>query len=203
MPHEPVNWDERYTTRNTPWDSGVPSQELQRVLAEGWFGPCAMLEIGCGTGTNAIWLAQQGFQVTALDVSAVAIAQARPKAEAAGVCVRFEIADVLKVPEVGGPFAFVFDRGVYHHLRSVDLAAFQRALQRYTRRGSYYLSLAGNANDPDPPENGPPTVRAEEILAELGPLFDIVQLREFHFHGVVIGGKPVKPLGWSILLRRR
>lgn len=203
MPHEPMDWNERYATKNTPWDSGVPSKELQRILSEGWFGPSPMLEIGCGTGTNAVWLAQQGFQVTACDLAPLAIEHAQRKAEQAGVPVRFLVADVLQLPDLGGPFPFVFDRGVYHHLRTVDLRRFQEALTKYTRPGSFYLTLAGNANDPQPPENGPPRVSAQEIVAELCPLFDLVQLREFYFDGVVIGGKPVRPLGWSALLRRR
>lgn len=203
MPHQPMDWNQRYADKNTPWDSGVPSKELQRVFSEGWFKPCPMLEIGCGTGTNAIWLAQQGFKVTACDLAPLAIEQARRKGEQAGVCVRFVVADVLQLPELGGPFQFVFDRGVYHHLRTVDLARFQQALAKYTQPGSYYLTLAGNANDPQPPENGPPRVSAQEIVSELCPLFDIVQMREFHFDGVVIGGQPVRPLAWSVLLRRR
>lgn len=203
MPHEPMDWNQRYADKNTPWDSGLPSNELQRVFSEGWFKPSSMLEIGCGTGTNAIWLAQQGFQVTACDLAPLAIEEAKKKAEQAGVQVRFLVADVMQLPDLGGPFPFLFDRGVYHHLRTVDMDRFRAALTKYTRPGSYYLTLAGNANDPQPPENGPPRVSAQEIVAELCPLFDIVQMREFYFDGVVIGGQPVRPLGWSVLLRRR
>jgi hypothetical protein len=80
---------------------------------------------------------------------------------------------------------------------------FRKALARVTQTGSFYLTLAGNANEKRPPENGPPVIKAEEIVAELGPLFDIVQLREFRFDGVVIDGKQVSPLAWSILVRRK
>jgi SAM-dependent methyltransferase len=203
MSNEAVNWDERYAAKNTPWDSGEPSRELQRVVKEGWFKPSRMLELGCGTGTNAIWLAQQGFEVTAFDLSPLAIKQANEKAARAGVKVRFAVGDVLKLPDVGAAFPFVFDRGVYHHLRTVDMERFRKLLARVTQTDSCYLTLAGNANEKRPPENGPPVVKAEEIVAELGPLFDIVQLREFRFDGVVIDGKHVSPLAWSILVRRK
>lgn len=203
MPHESVNWDERYATKNTPWDSGEPSRELQRVVKEGWFKPSRMLELGCGTGTNAIWLAQQGFDVTAFDLSPLAIQQANEKARKAGVKVKFLVGDVLKLPDVGGPFPLVFDRGVYHHLRTVDMDGFQKTLARVTQSGSFYLTLSGNGNEPSPPDKGPPTVLANEIVAELGPLFNIVQLREFRFDKVIIEGKDVSPLAWSILLRRK
>jgi len=203
MAQDQVNWDERYQTKNTPWDSGEVSVELRRVVGEGWFKPSRMLEIGCGTGTNAVWLAQQGFTVTAFDLSPLAIEQARARADKARVDVRFFVGNALELPDLGEPFPFVFDRGVYHHLRSVDLAGFRKTLERMTTPGSYYLTLAGNGNEQGPPENGPPTVLAHEIVAELGPIFHLVQLREFRFDGVVIQERPVRPLGWSILSRRK
>ncbi len=203
MKHDDLDWNQRYATRETPWDSGKPSLELKRILKEHRIEPCRMLELGCGTGTNAVFLARHGFQVTGVDLSLLAVKKAREKARAAGVKARFLEADLLALENLGRPFAFVFDRGVYHHLRNVDLKRFLRVLDRVAKPGSFYFTLAGNANDPGPRDGGPPTVHAHEICAELGPLFDLVQLREFRFDGVVIGGKPVRPLAWSVLLRRK
>ena len=62
-------WDQRYREGTTPWDSGVRSRELARVLDETEIVPCRTAELGCGTGTNAVFLAQQGFAVTAIDCS--------------------------------------------------------------------------------------------------------------------------------------
>jgi 2-polyprenyl-3-methyl-5-hydroxy-6-metoxy-1,4-benzoquinol methylase len=199
-----INWNERYSTRQTPWDSGRHSRELERVLDERPIRPCRMLEIGCGTGTNAVFLARRGFEVTAVDVSSLAVDQGRVKAKQAGVHIDFHTADILKPVDLGPPFDFVFDRGVYHHVRTVDLWGFLAALSRLTRSGGYYLTLAGNANDAHtPPDCGPPVVRTVEICTELAALFELVQLREFTFDGVVVDGKPVSPLAWSALFRRR
>src|SRR5438876_8531777 len=110
-----INWNDRYSTKDTPWDSGEPSRELQRIVTEGQVRPSRTLELGCGTGTNAIFLAQQRFDVTAFDLSPLAIEQARSKAARAKVSVRFDQADILHLPDLGGPVGFVFDRGVYHH----------------------------------------------------------------------------------------
>jgi hypothetical protein len=85
----------------------------------------------------------------------------------------------------------------------VDLNRFRDALERVTQPGSLYLTLAGNANETPMPERGPPRVHAQELCLELSPLFDLVQLREFRFDGVVIDGQDVAPLGWSALLRRK
>ena len=59
-----MHWDKRYLDGETPWDSGTVCGHLQAGLQDFGIEPCRALEVGCGTGTNAIWLAQQGFDVT-------------------------------------------------------------------------------------------------------------------------------------------
>src|SRR5271167_3796183 len=49
-----VDWDQRYIQSDTPWDSGIPSQHLKSFLAESKVQPGRVLELGCGSGTNAI-----------------------------------------------------------------------------------------------------------------------------------------------------
>src|SRR5690242_10320902 len=100
-----ARWNERYEKGDTPWETGQPSSELQRVVAEVSIKPCRAVELGCGTGASAVWLAQQGFDVTAIDLSGLAIEQARRRADEAGVRVNFLVADVLHPPaELVGPF---------------------------------------------------------------------------------------------------
>src|SRR5262249_38701966 len=106
------HWNERYRSGDSPWDTGRPSSELMRVVAEEQIAPCRVIELGCGPGTNSIWLAQQGFDVTGLDISSLAIQRARDLA--AKVQVRFVTGDVLDPPSLGDPFPFFFDRGCYH-----------------------------------------------------------------------------------------
>ena len=193
-----ARWDERYRSGETPWDTGQPSSELQRVLAEASIGPCRAVELGCGTGTNAVWLAQQGFDVSAVDASALAVERARRRAEEAGVQVRFLEADVLHPPEeLTGPFDFFFDRGCYHAVRRNDVQAYLHTVRRLTRAGGLGLVLAGNAREPH--DSGPPVVTEEEIRKELGSLGKVVQLREFRFDPAE--GED-RFLGWSCLLRR-
>src|SRR4051812_10528508 len=120
-----AHWDERYRKGEKPWDTGQPSSELRRVLEETPLRPCRALELGCGTGANAVWLAREGFDVTAVDISPLAVAEARRRAEEAGVGVRFLAADVLRPPdELQGPFDFFFDRGCYHVVRREDAGAY-------------------------------------------------------------------------------
>jgi SAM-dependent methyltransferase len=195
-----TRWEERYEKGDTPWDTGQPSSELQRVVAEVPITTRRAIELGCGTGANAVWLAQQHFDVTAVDLSPLAIERAQQRAAAGGVSVRFLVADVLCPPdELVGPFDFLFDRGCYHAVRREDVAAYLETIRRLTRPGALGLVLAGNAREPHDP--GPPVVTEEQIRAELGSVFDIVRLREFRFDQVEEVGRQF--LGWSCLMRRR
>ena len=171
------------------------------MLAENPLTACRAIELGCGTGVNAVWLAQQGFDVTAIDLSTLAIQRARERAETAGVTVRFLAADVLHLPAGtdGAAFDFFFDRGCYHAVRREDVGAYVQSLRRLTRPGTVGLVLAGNARERHDP--GPPVVNEEQLREELGSLFDIIQLREFRFDQVESVG--TRFLGWSCLLSRR
>ncbi len=194
------DWTVHYESGSPPWETGQPSRELQRAIAEDKLQPCRVIELGCGSGWNAVWLAQQGFDVTAVDFTPLAIERARRRAAAAGVTVRFVLGDVLDLPEAYEPFPFFFDRGCYHCVRSLDVQAYLRTIERVTAAGSLGLILTGNAREPSPPGQGPPVVSAEELHAELGSIFQIVRLREFRFDGTEASGPA--PLGWSCLLRR-
>jgi SAM-dependent methyltransferase len=197
MMSELERWQERYREGDTPWDSGRPSLELLRVVAEDGIVAGPVLELGCGTGTNAVWLACQGFEVTAVDLSPLAIERAERRAREAGVRVRFLVADLLDPPDLGGPYDFFFDRGCYHVVRRENAERYARTLERFTRPGSRGLVLTGNAREPHDP--GPPVVSEDEIRRELGGIFDIERLREFRFD--VSATEPAF-LAWSCLLRR-
>lgn len=140
--------------------------------------------------------------MTALDLVPLALEQGRSKMHRARVVVDFRQADLLDPPHLGLTFPLVFDRGVYHHLRNVTLPGFLSVLSRQTQPGGLYLTLAGNANDPDVGK-GPPCVPAHQLCLELSPLFGLVQLRGFTLDGVTIDGQPAVPLAWSALLRRK
>ena len=188
---------EFYATGFKPWDSQSPEPELLRVLDAGKMPGKSLLELGCGTGTNAIELARRGYQVKAVDFVEQPIEEAHAKAKKAKVRVEFLVGDVTKM-ELGGPYDLLFDRGLYHHVRMSNLNGFQNMLQRVTRPGTRWLSLAGNAKEKS--EEGPPVVTETEIRSELGDLFEILELREFRFQ---TNQSDFRPLAWSILLERK
>jgi ubiquinone/menaquinone biosynthesis C-methylase UbiE len=167
-------------------------------LDDGLIAPSSAVELGCGTGTNAVYLAQKMFRVTAIDCSALALQRARSRADDAGVSVEFLEADLCRFEADIGTFPFVFDRGCYHCARRVDLPGFLQTLCRVTQPGSKYLMLAGNANEQT--GEGIPRLHEHEIRADLGALFEFDFIREIRFEdpGGIDG-----PLGWSCLMKRR
>jgi cyclopropane fatty-acyl-phospholipid synthase-like methyltransferase len=168
------------------------------VIEQGLLQPARALELGCGTGVNACYLAEQGFSITAVDLSPTAIERARKRAAKQGVQVDFVCADLADLPTYDDPFGFVFDRGCYHAVRRSNLAGYQDALSRATAAGTRMLLLAGNADEQASP--GPPRVTEQEIRDELGTLFDIQRLRAFQLLGA---DKQPLHLFWSCWMVRR
>jgi SAM-dependent methyltransferase len=204
MPPGPIDWNVKYAANDTPWDAGRHCPELERVVREGWFRPCPMIELGCGTGADAVFLAASGFSVTAVDVARIAIERASDRAREDGVDVRFIQQDVLDWKEPPPATSFVFDNGLYHILRKIDLDRYRSLVAALTEPGGHFLVFAGNASEPSALAGGPPPVKAREICDEWeAGGFDLAQLREFRFHAVKTPSGPVRPLAWSALFRRR
>ena len=191
------DWDEMYRLGTPPWDTGRPSPELVRAAEEGLVSPCPTLEIGCGTGANAVYLSRKRFDITAIDSSALAIERARLRCEQAGALVRFVLADIFEFAKKGSRFDFVFDAGFYHFIRQADLERFLDTLWWVTQPGSHYLTIAGAPGETA--EGGPPQVSEEEIRAELGRLFEIIYLRPCRLESPI---REEGYRGWACLMRR-
>jgi methyl halide transferase len=193
----PDDWEAVYRRGTPPWDYGKPHAELTRVLDEYRLCPQTVLEIGCGTGADAIVLARRKFEVTAIDCSPIAVERARLRAEQHDAWIHFVLADVFEFVRTAPRFDMVYDCGVYHALRRVDLDRYLDVLWRVTQPGSYYFCLAG-APEADV-EEGPPRVTEEEIHAELGRLFEFVHLRPTRLESLT---RKEGHAGWSCLMKR-
>ena len=122
-----------------PWETGAVPDEL-RAFAE---GPAALaagraLDLGCGTGTHAVYLATHGWDVTAIDNVGRALRRARDRAAAANVTVDWVEADVsgLAQLELQPGFALVFDRGCYHGLDARQRDSYVAGVTALTTRGA-------------------------------------------------------------------
>jgi len=98
-------WDARYSKHDAAMWSGRPNGRL--VAEVGGLSPGTALDVGCGEGADAIWLAQQGWTVTAIDVSDVAVRRGQEAAERLGIAVEWIAGDALRTPFAAGSFDLV------------------------------------------------------------------------------------------------
>jgi len=128
-----------------PWDRGGIPQELA-ALVEGpqALAPGNALDLGCGTGTQAIYLAQQGWRVTGVDVVERVLHAARRKAAAAGVSVTWSQCDVARVAAAipGHTFSLLFDQGCFHGLSDAARAGYVEGTTRIAAPGAHFLFAA-------------------------------------------------------------
>ena len=132
-----------------PWNSETPPDELIRLVREGTVRPCRAVDLGCGAGNYVIWLALQGFEVTGIDSSPMAIRMAQEHAEKAGARCRFVVANLLgDLHEVAETFDFAYDWEFLHHIFPEDREAYIRNVHRLTRPGALYFSVCFAESDP-------------------------------------------------------
>ena len=192
-------WDDRYKTGDLPWDRPGPSEHLAWAVEAFGIAPSTAIDIGCGTGTNVIWLAERGFEAVGVDISPRAVAQARAKAADAGVRCTFEAVDILTDPVGGGPFAFAFDRGCLHSVEGPEArAAFARIVADLLAPAGLWLSVIGSTDTP-PRETGPPQVSAREITAAVEDHFEILRLEAEYLRNGAGGVKPA----WRCVMCKR
>ena len=123
--------------RKPPWDTQVSPPELMEFIAQ--YPPGRALDLGCGTGTNVISLAQHGWRVTGVDYVGRALRQAKKKAQLAGVLADFQVDDVTKLKHISGVFDMILDIGCFHSLDTDEKRAYIQNLERLTTPGSIYL----------------------------------------------------------------
>ncbi len=126
--------------RDLPWFSPRPYPWLQRGVRERWLRPPArVLDIGCGAGTNSLFLARSGFRVSGVDLAPAAIEAAQRRAARAGLSVDFRSGDALRLPFPDRSFGGAVDVGCYHTIPLRLRRAYSREIARVVRPGGRYL----------------------------------------------------------------
>jgi len=181
MPHP--SWNESYASGQLPWDTGQPEPLLVEFITSGAVTPGSTLEIGAGTGTNAVWMAERSFDVLGIDVAPLAVERAQAKMEGRTLRCRFAVSDFLVAPPPGGPFQVVFDRGCFHVFDEPrEREQFAAQVAAVLIPGGFWLSLLGSTEGP-PREIGPPRRSAREVSLAVEPALEIVNLRSAEFRG--------------------
>lgn len=174
-------WNQAYLDRRTPWDTGEPDPLLLDAIEEGLLPDGRVLELGCGTGTNARTLAECGWEVVAVDRSPAALALAQQQFG----LVRYVQADLLDGTPLGddmdGPYDAVFDRGFFHTFDDpADRDTIARRIAAFLKPGGVWMTLVGSAES-GPLEVGMPQRTLAETVAAIEPHLALRSVRASSF----------------------
>ena len=179
---------------NIPWNLSAPPALLTGAVETGQIKPCRTLDLGCGVGNYAVWLALQGFDVTGIDFSRHAINHAIDLAARKGVSCRFVVADLLgDLKEFHAGFELAYDWEVLHHIFPEDRECYLLNVHNVLRPHGKYFSLCFSEKDSE--FGGKGKIRgtplgttlyfsSEEELKQLfEPLFYILELNTVEIPG--------------------
>jgi cyclopropane fatty-acyl-phospholipid synthase-like methyltransferase len=142
------------------WDIGRPQKEFTGLARSGEItGP--VLDIGCGTGENALFFAGEGREVWGIDSAPLAIQKAQKKADERGLSVHFLVMDFRNLPRLGRTFGTVTDSGFFHTLSDDDRTVFVDNLAAVLSPAGNYFMLC--FSELEPPGYGPRRITRQEI----------------------------------------
>jgi ubiquinone/menaquinone biosynthesis C-methylase UbiE len=146
-----------------PWDIGRPQSEFVRLEKAGKVGS-TVLDVGCGTGENTLYLAKHGHGAWGVDASPRAIQKAKAKSERRGIPVTFLVTDALHLGRLGRSFETVIDSGLFHTFSDPERLRFLDSLAGVLPSGGSYFMLV--FSDQEPADwGGPRRISQEEIRA--------------------------------------
>jgi len=152
-------FDSAYRT-SPPWDIGRPRKQFIELVRQGEISG-SVLDIGCGTGENAIFFAEQGLDVLGIDFAPRAIRHAERKAAERGLQVQFRVQNALTLEDLDRKFSTATDSGFFHTLSDRDRPVFARSLATVLPPEGRYFMLC--FSDQEPPGYGPRRVSQQEI----------------------------------------
>jgi SAM-dependent methyltransferase len=178
------------------WEIGRPQREFVTLEETGEIRG-DVLDVGCGTGENALFLARRGHKVWGVDSVPRAIERAREKARDRDLSVTFLVQDALDLENLSRTFDTIIDSGLFHALSDPDRLRFVRSLAAVLRPGGTYLMLA--FSELEPGENGPRRVTQQEIRSAFEDGWRINGIRAAIFEGQ---WQPAGYLAWLSSITR-
>jgi ubiquinone/menaquinone biosynthesis C-methylase UbiE len=183
-------WDASYQDGPAPWDIGGPQPALMRLPFTG-----AVLDVGCGTGENALHVASLGLPVLGVDVAETAIAMARTKAADRAIDAEFIVADAFALEGLGRRFDTVLDCGLFHTFDAQERPRYVASLASVTEPGGTLYVLCFRPG----PEAGPHPVSREQLSAAFSA-WDVVAIEPERLQTrFSAGGAPA----WLATVKRR
>ncbi len=188
-----------YLNRQAPWDIGRPQPVLVRLADLGLIAG-AVIDIGCGTGENALHIAARNHDVLGIDLAPTAISRAREKALSRGIRAEFEIADALDLQALGRTYDVAIDFGLFHVFSDADRTTYERSLREVLRPGARYFFMC--FSDEQPGDMGPRRVSRAEIRATFSKGWRIDSIAAERFAIRNDSEFPEAPRAWLASLTR-
>ncbi|WP_242340422.1 class I SAM-dependent methyltransferase [Anaeromyxobacter sp. SG66] len=179
------DFEAAYLAGTPPWDIGRPQPEIVKLAGEGEVRG-TVLDVGCGTGENALHLASLGRPVVGVDGSPAAIARAREKAAARGLEVAFHVADALQLGRLRLRVETVVDCGLFHVFSDEERRPYAESLTEVLSPGGVLHILC--FSDAEPPGPGPRRVAEYDLRATFRSLFAMVRIRPAVFDSLLLTG---------------
>ena len=167
-----------YVEGSPPWDIGKPQSVFINLFRDGEIRG-RVVDVGCGTGENALYLAEQGLDVTGVDLAPLAIERAQRKATERGLNARFEVADVLDLRAFADTFDSGIDSGCFHVFDDPERARYVRSLHGALRAGGRLFIMT--FSDRQPGTWGPRRVSQAELHAAFADGWRVDDIEAAHF----------------------
>jgi cyclopropane fatty-acyl-phospholipid synthase-like methyltransferase len=180
-----TNFEQWYQEASPPWDIGRPQiafVDLEKHLKI----QSPVLDIGCGTGENALFLSEKGYEVVGADYSPTAIQRAKEKAKLRRLSAQFEVRDALKLSEIGRQFPCIIDCGLFHCFSDEDRALFVEQVSKTLTPGGCYHFLC--FSEKETREGGPRRISQSEISVSFSQGWKIIELTETLFENTLHSG---------------
>jgi SAM-dependent methyltransferase len=156
-----------------PWDIGRAQPEVVRIADAGGFSE-PVIDVGCGTGENALELASRGLEVLGVDASPRAIEAARAKASERGSSAEFLVADALSLGSLDRRFQTALDCGVFHVFEDHERPVYVASLASALRPGGVLHLLC--FSDRQPGSFGPRRVTKQELWDPFADGWDVMEI---------------------------
>ena len=158
-----------------PWSTDHPQTEIKRLVDSGEIKG-TVLDVCCGTGENALYMAQKGFRVTGIDSEPTVIAKAMLEASARNLKVPFFAFDALHLGCLGMMFDTVIDSGLFHDFSDIEKKIFINSVSQILKRGGFFHMLC--VSDREKGRFGPKKVTQEEIRSNFKEGWEIIYIKE-------------------------
>lgn len=186
-----------------PWDTGRPQPAIVK-LAEAGQIQGSVLDVGCGTGENLLYLGARGHEAWGIDFVSVAIDRAKAKAAERGIAAHFLVGNALELTKLGRQFDTVIDCGLFHTFADEERPVFVQGLAEVLRAGGLLHILC--FSDEEPGTEGPRRIAQQEIRDAFQTGWKVQKIEPTQFEAIQRQDGPIHspggPKAWLATIER-